>query len=114
MELIKRDVSVESACAYCRISKQTFYDRMDKDAQLADDYQYSKNYLDIASSNVIAKAIVDEKSIKDSREWKKRRDRRYADKQDNMETIIQTTIDYKELKDKTPAELDELRRTLLG
>ena len=82
MELIKRDVSVESACAYCRISKQTFYDRMDKDNKLSDDYQYAKNYLDIASSNVIAKAIVDDKSVKDSRERKKRRDKRYADKQD--------------------------------
>ena len=55
---------------------------MDKDNKLSDDYQYAKNYLDIASSNVIAKAIVDDKSVKDSRERKKRRDKRYADKQD--------------------------------
>lgn len=48
------------------------------------------------------------------KELKSKRREVYGDKLDTTEKIVQTTIDYKELKDKTPAELDELRRTLLG
>lgn len=82
MKLIQRDVSVESACAYCKISKSTFYDRMDKDPFLLEDYQYNKNFLDVACNNVIADHIINKKSIEDARKRKKVRDRRYADKQE--------------------------------
>jgi hypothetical protein len=82
MKLIQRDVSVESACAYNKISKVTFYERMEKDPILAYDYQYNKNYLDVACNNIIADNIINKKSVEDARKWKKVRDKRYADKQE--------------------------------
>jgi len=84
MRLIQRDVSVETACGYCKISKTTFYDRMEKDETLSEEYQYNKNFLDVASANIIANEIIDKKSVKDAWERKKRRDRRYADKQETF------------------------------
>ena len=81
MELIKMDVFVESACAYCGITKQTFYDWIRKDQKLADEYAYAKDFLDIASSNLIWKAIVIDQSKEDAWKWKTRRDKRYAEKQ---------------------------------
>lgn len=79
LRLIEKDVSVENACSKYNISKSTFYDWMKTDSNLSDEYHAAKVFLDIAASNNIYKAIVEEESVKDSREYIKRRRKRYID-----------------------------------
>lgn len=82
LELLKRDVSVETACKYHHISVQTFHNRRNSSKKLLEEYEAAKVFLDVAAADNIANSIIKSKSVRDSWEWKKRRDRRYADKQE--------------------------------
>ena len=105
IELTKRDVTQKAACAYVGLATSTFHHWLSQDKDLLEEYDRARQYMDVITSNVITQAISD-KTIpstdraKLSFEWKKRRDKRYSDKQD----INQTVTDSNPLKDK----LDEI------
>lgn len=103
-----------SACVVAGIARTTFYEWLDADENFRTRVEDAEEFW---------LALVEWKLKEKVEEWyrpaiekelKSKRREVYGDKLDTTEKIVQTTIDYKELKDKTPAELDELRRTLLG
>lgn len=95
IELTKRDVTQKAACAYVGLAVSTFHDRLSRDVKLSEEYDRSKQYMDVITSNAITHAITDKEipstdRAKLSFEWKKRRDKRYTDKQDVQQTVTET------------------------
>jgi len=85
MALIRNDVPVERACKYAKIKKQTFYNRINWDEDLMDEFKRSKEFMHVLTSSVITSAINDDTVDKDKRadlamKWKKVRDKRYKPK----------------------------------
>jgi|2_EtaG_2_1085320.scaffolds.fasta_scaffold05956_2 hypothetical protein len=114
MELIKMDVQIQVACDYAKISQETFYQRMREDSNLSEEYAMAKQFVDVASSQNIAKSIIKDKDVEISKRYKQRRDRRYKDKQEVDQTNKNINIDLKDLEGKSPKELEEMRKQLLG
>ena len=97
---IKRDVTFVASSAYVKIPERTLRDWIERDEELSQEYERAKNYMDVITSNAITNAILDKKAsswdkAKFAVERKKRRDRRYRDKQEtelNWENMINIVI----------------------
>jgi len=87
IEAIRHDVTQKDACAYVWIAVSTLHDWLNRDKELMEEYTRAEKRMDIKTSNVIANWItnnnLDEKErMRYALEWKKRRDKRYRDKQE--------------------------------
>lgn len=78
IEGFKRDYTVEEACAYAKISKQTFYNWLDNDKKFLDEIECAKYYLFQAAKNTIGHRIS--KGDKELAKWflERRAKRLYA------------------------------------
>lgn len=96
IELIKMDVTRKNALSHVWLPDSTLTDRLWRDEKLSAEYERAKTFMDIASWQVIAEAIIKQKDVKTALEYKRRRDDRYKDKQS-----IDHTSNGKELKNLT-------------
>jgi len=103
-----------SACVRAWIPRSTFYEWLNDDDHFRTRVEDAEEYwLWIVETKMKEKIDEGYRPAID-KELKSKRRSVYWDKLDSTETLIQTTIDYKDIKGKTPAELDEMRRKILG
>lgn len=85
IELIKKDVHQKDACAFVGLPVSTLHDWLKKDEKLLEQYSRAEKWMDITTSNVLSSGFNDkdleiEVKMKYALEWKKRRDKRYTEK----------------------------------
>jgi len=82
IELIRLDVSRKDAIAHTGLADSTIDDWMKREKDMSDEYQRAKTYMDVVSGQVIQEAILTKRDVKTAMEYKKRRDKRYSEKQE--------------------------------
>jgi len=80
VEAFKNDFTVQEACSYAGISKDTFYRWKKENEEFSDEMERSKMFIATQAKKVIAKSIM-EGSIKTSKWFLERRDERYSTRQ---------------------------------
>jgi len=66
--VFKLAVTDTTACAYAKISRETFYNRLEKDPVFRDKIASAKEYARIAAGQVVIQAIAD-KDVQTARWW---------------------------------------------
>lgn len=103
----------DSACVVSKVPRSTFYERLKEDAirtKVEDAEEYWMSVVEKKKQEKIEEGY--RPAIE--KELKSKRRSVYGDKLETSGTVIETTIDYSELKNKTPQELDEMRKKILG
>lgn len=70
------DMSIDDACAFVKISPQTYYDERDRNPEFSERMDKARTFLGVTASQTIARAIKDG-DVSTSRWFKERRDERY-------------------------------------
>ena len=92
IELIKRDVTQKTACNYVGLPVSTLHDWLARDPELSEQYHSAEEWMHVITSNAITAGILDKNTepkdkAKLAMDWKKRRDKRYADKGEYNQNI---------------------------
>lgn len=73
VSILQLGVSDTLACQYANISREAFYNRLEKDYDFVDKIETAKNYATIAAGQVVVGAIVKDKDIKAAMWWLERK-----------------------------------------
>jgi hypothetical protein len=104
----------DSACVVSKVPRRTFYDWMDAEPEFRTKVEDAEEYRLGIVENKKREKIEEGYRPAIEKELKSKRRSVYGDKLETSGTVIETTIDYSELKNKTPQELDEMRKKILG
>jgi len=63
LEILKLDVTMEEACLYAKISKDTVYRKMKEDQDFSDEIASSRQYATIAARHCIVKHITTDSQL---------------------------------------------------
>lgn len=74
--MFQYDVNIDDACAFVRISPQTYYDERARNPEFAERMDKAKAWLNVTASRTVAKAIK-AGDVSSSRWFKERRDENY-------------------------------------
>ncbi|MCM8788060.1 MAG: hypothetical protein NC935_08445 [Candidatus Omnitrophica bacterium] len=66
--------TVEQACAYANISKETYYNWIEENADFLTKMEAAKYYSDIAAKNIVTKAIIEDKDLETAKWWLEKRE----------------------------------------
>jgi len=73
-EAFKIGLNVKDACIYARMSRDTYYSYCKNNKEFSDRIDRSKRFLFIAARLLIAKAIIEDHSVKDAWRFLEKRD----------------------------------------
>lgn len=65
--------TVEEACAYAKIDKQTYYNWLEKSESFSTEIEQAKHYSDIAAKNLVVDKIIKDKDDTNARWWLEKR-----------------------------------------
>lgn len=97
-EIFKIDWTVWEACSRAWIWTTTYYERIEKDKNFADNMKRAQDYPFILARKTLMKGMQ-EGDNKSAIEYLKRRDKRYRDKSENINTNINKNPLLDRLKD---------------
>ncbi len=101
-EAFRNDFTVEEACLYSGISKDTYYEWEKQSDEFTESMERAKQFIAIASKKNIARAVIDSNSVEDSWKYLERRQkslysqRKEVTGEDGTQFIL-NTISYKDL-----------------
>lgn len=104
----------DSACAVSKVPRRSFYDRMADDEDFRTKVEDAEEYWMSIVENKKKEKIDEWYRPAIEKELKSKRRNVYWDKLDVDQNVIQATIDYDKRKDATPAEIEEMRKKLIG
>jgi len=71
--ILKVGGTIEEACAYAGISKETYYTWLDVKPGFLTKMEAAKHYADIVAKNVVVRAIVEDKDLATAKWWLEKR-----------------------------------------
>jgi len=95
IEIFKLDVTIETACAYAKIDKATYFRHYKDDLDFATKIDEARNYARIVAGNLVMDAIINKKDVASAR-WflEKKYPQEFGGQQINVISNNQTKVEF--------------------